>query len=219
MLTAFLVNKVQKILYSRKPKEITVIDEQSKEDKKKRMLAELFGTNNDPKEEPNNIEEPAAPVNKSDWLDLKTDVKPNAPENVFNKAVTWQTPTETPITSSMDTMKFDIFNEKQTNIESKDRPDTTPVLMSDINSFSDRRKSESSSQSNTKKSKQRFKSLDLDLEFDFDRSTDIEANKTKNISHNTEPTETGNTSGRSEFKSVKTVEETTKNKNTLDTSN
>ncbi|XP_065201382.1 fas-binding factor 1-like isoform X2 [Planococcus citri] len=164
-----------------KPKEISAVDDLSKEDKKKRVLAELFGTKHEPekesKEEPSKQEETAISQTKYDWLDLKAETKSTLPESTSNKTVTWKTPAEKSLTFIDDTNKNDNFGNKLLTAENDDIFSVSQTSIPRITETSDRRKSESSAQSDSKKSKQRFKSLDLDLDFDFDQPNEAESSK------------------------------------------
>lgn len=128
------------------------------------MLAELFGTSENPKQTQDKIEETPPIPSKSDWLDLKNEKTPNVQNSTTSKSVTWQSPFEKSAIPLSNTTKSDTF------AENNDFKSATMIATSsDANVPTNRRKSESIARTNVRKSKQRFKSLDLDLEFDFDK--------------------------------------------------
>lgn len=126
----------------RKSKELDT-EEELKKEKKKKIIAELFGSN----EEPIKIEETSVSntgvLNKSDWLELKTE-EPSA--SLLNGSQTTETKTSK---TEVKVNKYDGIKEKS-------------VQFSSSFSVSDRRKSEGKPHE-LQKSKHCFKSLDMDL--------------------------------------------------------
>lgn len=140
----------------RKSKELNT-EEELKKEKKKKIIAELFGS----KEEPIKVEETSisntAALNKSDWLELKTE-EPSV--SLLNGRQTIETNTsKTEIKVNQD----DDVNEKAVHFSNSSR-------------VSDRRKSEGKPHE-LQKNKHRFKSLDMDLlHFDSINSSEHEKN-------------------------------------------
>lgn len=139
-----------------KSKELNT-EEELKKEKKKKIIAELFGS----KEEPIKVEETSisntAALNKSDWLELKTE-EPSV--SLLNGRQTIETNTsKTEIKVNQD----DDVNEKAVHFSNSSR-------------VSDRRKSEGKPHE-LQKNKHRFKSLDMDLlHFDSINSSEHEKN-------------------------------------------
>lgn len=185
------------------------------------MLAELFGTKDEPKEEPKKTEEITASQTKSDWLDLKSEAKPTIPETTSNKTVSWQTPAETSRTFISDTIKKDDFGDNLFTTQGDDVFKASQAPISRISETTDRRKSESSAPHDSKKSKQRFKSLDLDLDFDFDKPSDAITSEDRNILESKERKMESSSVPVPEFEKggIKTADEDTKRNVNQETSN
>lgn len=154
-------------------------DDEFRKQKKKKMLADLFGSNEETKVEAKPSMSTSATPSQSDWLDLKNE----SPEKTL------------PSNATSSTRPFGFENELQEspipNIPSAldRRPSTSvpeagekTVHFVDSNGTSGRRISESSP-GLMRKSKPRFKSLDLNLDFEFDSASQDElASKPQNLS-------------------------------------
>jgi hypothetical protein len=135
-------------------------DGELKKEKKKKIIAELFGTNSFD-EEPKPEEKLSAPPSKSDWLELKEDT------DTFIPATTTTSTTR----DTTDVYNFKTAVESKTSSSFQREPNLADRENGNfVENKIDRRRSATDKTSDSRKLKQRFKSLDLDL-LDFDSSS------------------------------------------------
>lgn len=139
-------------------------DDEFRKEKKKKMLADLFGSNEETKVETKPSLSTSAAPSQSDWLDLKDDSQEKTlPANL----------THSTKTSGFETEPQENFILNTPSTLDRRFSTTVPEVSEKTvhfvdNSGTSSRKISESSPAIMRKSKPRFKSLDLNLDFEFD---------------------------------------------------